>query len=495
VDEKATIEAQKTSVDATTSTLRAEHTALETKFNKLELEMRKVESEKAVILERAEDLQRRLARIDSGTEILVPTGELEPATLPSGQSAITASPVAMQRTVTLDARQIKTSTDDVEVLALGNSCWQPGPKPEGCANTAATNVTCDVPDQVMHAICSYKTIEVPADLNDVPLTYSVLDPGSKVRLQLVKAFDHFMVGSQLLLQNTPVVLDRTLIPLKKIYDDDALKGVHMAGALTCSNVQYSRFLDAQSGRACRQVFDVLYGSTNASLDASKLASIGLTLARNMDGATVYKVTAGPFAQIYSKPINSIVHPQQLFVHPKWFANVSSEYRHGAQGYSVPSSSAAGASNIEEGNKRMVLAIRHLANAAATYLYETAYDEKTVKIPGADKIPAGAFAMLPRPDINAILATTILFPRALTSSSAPAFADAISEFAKDDKWSQGSRICAVGAIVLNNYAFESVVTTGEMYLSAKTNPENASAVFAEAARRVAEITRLAEAIRH
>jgi hypothetical protein len=383
---------------------------------------------------------------------------------------------------------LKTSQNNAEALALGTACGDANRKAEGCVSTSSTNAKCDVPEQVMRAICDYSSIPVPVDLRDVALTYSVLDPGSKVRMQLQEALRHFTIGKDLIIRSSNVLLDRSLMPLKKIYDHTAVTGVRMAGMVRNSNAQFARFLDAGSGQACRQVFDTLYGTTEASIPADKLADIGLEMSQMPE--VYYKVIAGPFGQIYRKNLGEFVGPAQVLVHPVFNQDIGSRYEFTGTGYALPGASFDPAGTAE-GKRHMVLAIAHLANAAATYIYETAYDEKTVMIPGTSKIPAGAFAMLPRADINAVLATAILYPRALNSSKSPALSERISMFEKDEIGSLGSRICAVGCDVLDNYSRETNLGIGELTFEAKANPSNSGAVMAEAAKRVAEITRLAE----
>lgn len=451
-----------------------------------------LETENAALKLRIKALEQELAQLLSGSTALPPIVPLgTPSTIPGLSTSMPAARVNMVDTP--PGTPLKTTEDKVEALALGTACGDPGKKAEGCINTAATNVPCDVPDQVMRAVCDYSTIPVPLDLHNVSLTYSVLDPGSKVRLQLLEALSHFKVGRSLMVGGSGVVLDRSLIPIRKMYDYTEINGAALASPLSASNIQYARFLDAASGKACRQVFDTIYGSNVSSLPVDKLASIGLEIV--VGPGIFYKVIAGPFGQVFRKNAGDIVTPAQLLVHQAFNTGVGVVYPLNGDNYMV-TTATPDPDAVLDGKAHMVAAVRHLANAAATYIYETAYDEKTVMIPGTTKIPAGAFAMLPRADISAVLAATVLYPRSLTNSKTPAFPDIISQYEKDDEdggnGSLGSHICAVGCEVLENYARESILGVNELTFDAKTNPLNSGAVMAEAAKRVAEITKLAEA---
>jgi hypothetical protein len=135
------------------------------------------------------------------------------------------------------------------------------------------------------------------------------------------------------------------------------------------------------------------------------------------------------------------------------------------------------------------------NAALTYMYETVYDGSTVKIAGSNRVPTGTFSMLPRCDINALLSAIILFPRSATSTNVPALTDHISTFEKDDTSTIGSSICAAGVEILENYGRETLLSSNEPLFEAKVDISNVNDVMAEAAMRVAEITRLAESLSH
>jgi hypothetical protein len=270
-----------------------------------------------------------------------------------------------------------------------------------------------------------------------------------------------------------------------------------------SNVQYARFLSADSGRALRQVFHTLYGSTAHSITPEQANSIGLdhvTDSNKPPGANevFFRVKSGPFAHVYHKSVGDKVHPMQLMVHPEYINlgyNAVFSGRDGGYASNFTHNQAL----VDDGAAHMATAIQHLTNAAATYIYETAYDDETLKVPGNSRIPAGAFAMLPRADVNAVLAAAVLYPRSATNDRTPAFAERVGRYGKDAngpvgstmRGSIGSMICAAGYEVLQNYASETLLGSGELSLLAKMKPENLGVVMGEAARRVAEITRLAE----
>jgi hypothetical protein len=485
-----------TRLQASTNVAQAESADLATKallttanseIDVLRARVATMDEENAVLRNKTSDQALELSQITSGTLVMPPAMS---AGTPVVSQGSTSMPMAMAHMVdTPIGTPIKTTKDRIEALALGTACGDPDKKAEGCVDVPNTNVKCDVPEQVMRAICDYSSIPVPADLRDVALTYSVLDPGSKVRMQLQEALRHFTIGKDLILRSSNVVLDRSLVPLRKLYDYAEISGVRMAGMVRGSNAQYARFLDANAGSACRQVFQTLYGTSMASLSQDSLASIGLEMVQAPE--IFYKVTPGPFGQVFRRNAGEYVGPVQIFVHPAFNQGVGSKYPLSGDNYAVHGV-AFNLAGMEEGKRHMAIAITHLANAAATYIYETAYDEKTVMIPGTSKIPAGAFAMLPRADVNAVLAASILYPRALTSSRAPALSERITLYDKDEIGSLGSRICAVGNEVLDNYSRETNLGIGELTFEAKSNPANSGVVMAEAAKRVAEITRLAEA---
>lgn len=490
-----TLMEQVASAEAADATKGAVLTSANAEIVGLQTSLSALQDENVLLRDKVAKQTTELDQLAAG-EIAPPPVIAPPAPIPAtvGEVHSTSTPTAMLHMVdTPSGTPIKTQQSKVEALALGTACANPATKAEGCVDAPTTNVACDVPDQVMRAICDYSTIEVPIDLRDVTMTYSVLDPGSKVRMQLQQALEKYIVAKDLLLKNSSMMLDRSLTPLKQMYGITEIKWFDLAGMVPCSNVQYARFLDLQSGQACRQVFETLYGSSSSSPSAEKLASIGLTTSGG--AAPMFKVVAGPFAQLYRMGVGDVVRPSQLFVNMEYKTRGAASiiYKAFNGGYSVPGLGSAEESKVEEGKRLMVKAILHLTNAAATYLYETAYDEKTIKIPGTSKIPAGAFAMLPRPDINAVLATTVLYPRSSVSSRAPAFAERISKFEKDEAWSLGSRICAAGCEVLDNYSRETALSSGELTFEAKVSPSNLDKVMAEAARRVAEITRLAETL--
>lgn len=441
-----------------------------------------------------DDLNAQIAAMSSGALVLPPIVPL--GTPYSGSVSSTSMPAAMVNMVdTPPGTPLKTSDRMVEAMALGTACGTADKKAEGCVINAITTSPCQLPDQVIRAVCDYSTIPVPTDLRDVALTYSVLDPGSKVHLQLQRARLLVKRAGPFIIYNSKTVLSRTLTPLGKIYEYNEITPDLMVNMLHISNVQYARYLDADVGLACRQVFETLYGTSNSSLSAEKLKSIGLELLPGPN--TTYKVTNGPFAQIYGKKPGDLVNPVQHLVHFAYRPDAPSgsfntyKYSKRRGGYALPY--RQGSESIAEAKRDMALAIRHLSNAAATYIYESAYDEKTIMIPGTNKIPAGAFAMLPRADVSAVLAAAILYPRSSTSSRNPDFSSSISEYDKDPQGSVNSLLCAAGMEILENYCFE-IERDGDVFFESKVNPANLGTVMAEAAKRVAEIARLVEAIK-
>ena len=493
--------AVKTSADEK-NVITAEKTRIETELDAANVELTTLRRELVVANEKIADLIHQIAELKFELSQFVGGARVAsapPIPLSPTHSTVSASPSVMLRMVDAPlGTTLKTSQDKIEAMALGTACGQPGPKkPEGCLDVPSTNVPCELPDQVIRATCNYSTIPVPLDLKNVSLTYSVLDPGSKVRMQLLEAKRLYNVGKNLLLSSSGVVLDRSLTPLRRCYKITMLKGVNMGGMLQCSNAQYSRLLDAPSGRACRQVFDTLYGTSNTSPDAVKLATIGLDLLEYpADPENVkYKVVSGPFGKMYNQQNNDTVRPEQLYVHRQFYIGSGTSYVSTLDGKYYQSGNVENTGSLVQGRSLMVSAINHLMNAALTYMYETVYDGSTVKIAGSNRVPTGTFSMLPRCDINALLSAIILFPRSATSTNVPALTDHISTFEKDDTSTIGSSICAAGVEILENYGRETLLSSNEPLFEAKVDISNVNDVMAEAAMRVAEITRLAESLSH
>jgi chromosome segregation ATPase len=351
---------------------------------------------------------------------------------------------------------------------------------------------CELPEQVIRNTCDYETIPVPSDLNNVTLTYFVLDPGSKVRVQLLKAVELFEIGKRLLLRSSDMVLDRSLTPLRKMYRMVALNGADMKPTIRCSNSRYSKFLDATTGRACRHVFGVLHGSSNTSPNPARLATVGFDVTEDPTRPEIvtYKVVSGPFGKIYSMQNNEMVRPEQLYIHDH-FSHASQAYAISSDGRFYRSGIPYDAAGAAQGRAHMVSAINHLINAAFTYMYKTVYDDDAIKISGSDRIPAGSFSSLPRCDVDALLATIILFPRASASTDVPALTERVMAFEKDVAGTMGSLMCAVGVEVLENYERESFASSETVV----ANASNINAVMSEAAKRVVEITSLAESMSH
>lgn len=405
-------------------------------------------------------------------------------------------PIATEQLVSIPAGAlVKTSMDRLETMALGTACGSSDrtKMPVGCMDIPATNVTCDTPVQVKHAVCNYSSIPVPIDLQNTVNTYDNLDVGSKVKMQLIEAAKYFEAGKSLILKNSGVVLDRSLVPLRKVYGYDKITENLLAGGIVAtSNAQYAQYLDANASSACRLVFNTIFGTTMPTIPTDKLVNIGLETITTSVGIA-YKVINGPFSVFFRKTPGDIVNPMQLVINSHYYSTTAKEFLLTGDNYTVPGISH-NAVAITEGNRNLLIAIRHLINAAATYIGEVAYNEKTPKIGGAPGVPAGAFAMLPRPDINALLAIAILYPRTVNNSKVPAFADFMSLYEKDETGSRGSLMCAAGCEVLQNYSRESTLNIGELGFEAKANPQNIEIVITEAAKRVAEIVKLAESMK-
>lgn len=414
-------------------------------------------------------------------------GATPPATFTGVTS--TAMPAASVNTVPVGSRSEKSFGETVDMMALGTACSTEvgGAKPAGCFESA--NVPCDTPEQVITASCNYGTIPVPIDINSVSLTFSVLDPGSKVKLQLQSALFKYNRASSLLMNSSPVVLDRHLCPLKKLYNYDNIDSSSVVGTLKVPNMQYSRYLDASAGVVARTFFELIYGRYGALKSVEEAASMGVELVQAP--LTMYKVGPGSFSGMFRTNKGEIVHPSRVHVHPAYIGNLTQPDTYSLAGdmYTKPGAMAvANVAMIAEGVELLKQAARHLINATMIYI-GIAFDNKLVKIPSTS-IPAGAFSMLPRADVDALLALAILYPRTVENQRVPDLSMDLGSFEKDDIGSAVSRARAATCEVLSNYSMESVLT-GDITLAAKTNPANKDIVMTEAAKRVAEIAMLAE----
>lgn len=381
----------------------------------------------------------------------------------------------------------------VEALALGNACDLPEEKPIGCFPTKK-EVECDTVDDVKEAACSYKTIAPPADPEAAPqsILYNALDIGSRVRMQLVKALDLYMRGRELVVRNTRFVLDRGLMPLGKVYGQDTLQKLPPTNAplVVPSNrgCILTTPIDAASVRAKRLIFDVLYGSSVLP-SAEKLATIGIDLvpAQKPLNRPSYSIADGPFGQTYRAKAGSIILPEQLIAwsdHVHWNHSLSADGEHYAVRRDESMSDDVKAS---EGRKLLAMAVRHLRNAAADYVkykYTNEYGE----------VPAGAFVMLPRSDVDAVLAFAILMPTIQEGGGMPDFAGIDigdeEEISKDAEGSAKSRLFAAGMHVLSNYSRESRRIGGnDLPFSQKRKLSRADDVLKEGVDRVAEVLKL------
>lgn len=476
---QAQLQAKQMEQDKCTQDLKAlqsKHDALEAEAKKLRLDVK--------------NMQQELSLCATGITPPRLQAKVAPVVMPDGAME-TGMPAALVTRYEVGSRPEKINQETVDMMALGTSCNADAAntKPAGCFETA--NVQCATADQVVKGICNYGTISVPLDLANVPLTYSVLDPGSKVKLQLQSALFKFNRASELLINGSTVVLDRHLAPLSKLYNHESIFATDIAGHLKVANSQYSRYIDAKANVVARTLFETLYGRDHALKDAEEAKYIGVELDQTGPTAprTMYKVDVGPFSGMYKVPKGEIVHPARIHAHPKYYSVRPMEYRNSGGYYVVPGA-MANLVAMENGRRLLMQAARHMINAALIYV-GIAYDRKLVKIPST-QIPSGAFSMLPRADVDAVLALAVLYPRTPERKHMPDFNMDIGEFEKDDIGSGASRARAAVCEVLANYNLESVFT-GDISLAAKTKPESKEAVLSEAARRVAEIAMLAETI--
>jgi hypothetical protein len=312
----------------------------------------------------------------------------------------------------------------------------------------------------------------------------VLDPGSKVKLQLQSALFKYNRAAALIMGGSPVILDRHLCPLKKLYDYDAIESSTVAGALKVPNMQYSRYLDPQAGTVARTFFEMFHGRNGGLRSADEASSVGVEIVHSP--RALYKVNTGAFSGMYRAPKGESVHPARVHVHAGYAAG-SDVYPLAGDVYARPGASTD-MSALAQGLGLLKEAARHLVNATMIYI-GIAFDAKLVKIPSTT-IPAGAFSMLPRADVDAMLALAILFPRTVERQQVPDLSMDLNGFEKDDIGTAVSRARAATCEVLNNYSIESALT-GDISLAAKTSPANRDTVMSEAAKRVAEIAMLAE----
>jgi len=406
---------------------------------------------------------------------------------PSTQIVSTAMPSAYANMVQVGSAPERVSTETVDMMALGVACGseKDGGKPAGCFETA--NVPCDTPEQVINGQCNYGTIPVPMDINSVSLTYSVLDPGSKVKLQLQSALFKYNRAISLIMGGSPVVLDRHLYPLKKLYDYSSIDSSSIMGTLKVPNMQYSRYLDTQAGTVARTFFEFMHGRTGGLRTADEATAIGVELIKAPN--TMYKVGTGSFSGMFRTSNNEIVHPARVHIHPAYIGNIITPdvYILAGDVY-VKYGAVANPAALMAGMDLLKQAARHLINATMVYI-GIAFDSNLVKIPSTS-IPAGAFSMLPRADVDALLALAILYPRTVERQYVPDLSMDLGTFEKDDVGSAVSRARAATCEVLGNYSLESALT-GDITLAAKTDPANRDIVMTEAAKRVAEIAMLAE----
>lgn len=467
-----------------------------------------VEAERVRLDKELKDAQGKIAKITSDMQVI--EGKLHKTTqeldmwksgapmpvaapaAPTGPIVSTAMPAALTNMVQVGTRPERVFAETVDMMALGTSCADEvnGAKPAGCFQSA--DVPCDVPEQVIAGVCNYGTISVPLDINNVSLTYSVLDPGSKVKLQLQSALFKYNRAVSLIIPASPVILDRHLFPIKKLYDYDEIDSSAVAGSLKVPNMQYARYLDEKASVVARAFFELMHGREGGLKSKAETDSVGVEFMKWPN--TMYKVDTGSFSGMYRLNKGDIVHPARIHIHPAYASAVGAPvetYSLTSKGFYGKSGISVGADVLESGMALLREAAVHLVNATMVYI-GIAFDNKLVVIPSTS-IPSGAFSMLPRADVDALLALAVLFPRTAVNQHVPDLSMDLGAFVKDDLGTAVSRARAATCEVLGNYSVESALT-GDITVAAKTNPANRDIVMTEAAKRVAEIAMLAETMK-
>jgi hypothetical protein len=370
-------------------------------------------------------------------------------------------------------------------MALGTICAGPEVQSSSCFTETGSG-PCTTQNQVIQAACDYKTIPAPTDLRAVPLTYMMLDPGSRVKLQLIAAHDKFVQAEYTLTHFSNLALDRHLCPLGKTAGLESMTTAGADNVIRMSNSVIAKYIDSQAGQACRQVFDVIYahkGGVQSALDA---ASVGIEVAQTP--AIEYSVASGPFGQMYGLQLNTRVTPVQMHLHPYYgtlpVAMLRFDYDRDA--YVIEGLTGGSLNEIQKGMSWLMEAAHHMLNASNTYV-SIAYDADLVKIPGT-AIPAGAFSMLPQADVDAVMAMAVLCPRSAEKPLVPDLAADLGAFTKDVQASFVSRMRAAVCEVLFNYNNELNMPRAKMLEEKIADP---APVLAEAAQRVQDIVLLAE----
>jgi hypothetical protein len=403
----------------------------------------------------------------------------------------TALPDAWTETLPPDTKAlIKYDPMSVDAMALGTSCYGPGEKPAGCGRE--TSVPCTTPEQVKRGMCSYSTITVPIDAESGSvLTYSVLDHGSKAKLQLQAAIGKYNEARAIMMTNAAFVLDKHLVQLLQLPGRNALHQSQAVQSMSISNATYARYLDPASSAVCRAFLAHLFGKNHlgfASADDAAAAGVNFSASDPSD----YEVHTGLFSSLYGVRSGEKIDSARLFISDQYAFSSEADYPLSGDSY-AHRPGTGDALKFNGGYDKLKEAARHLMNATEIYLSAVS-DAGAPKISGVSPaIPAGSFSVLPRVDIDAMLALAVLFPRDPSKPNAPHLKMELDTFLKDD---QGSPVCMARVAtceVLYNYARQLSQPQPEKPPEQRLTPENGADLLSEAARRVAEIALMAESL--